>query len=264
MLIHLELRAELTLTKLLGRVAPLPWTRLMPIWMKSCTAWPTRDLLRVIGKETKDIARFQTPFGEICCPEADQQFLSVLVLDQLRGVYDRYRSRIRPRDCVIDLGAHVGTFTRYALSRGAAKVIAVEPDPFHVECLQRAFCKEIKSRTVEVIQAGAWDSYTQLHFHSEGVLSKVTDTGETVIETVTVDELAAREPRVDFIKADIEGSERVALRGATRTLAKFKPRLALCTYHLPDDPVVIPAEVKKANPQYSSRFNFSRSQVYCT
>lgn len=263
MLIQFELRAELTFAKFSGRAAQLPWKRLVPIWTKSCDTWPTKDLLHAVTRETDGIVRFETPFGEICSSEGQQQFLSVLVLDQLRGVYDRYRSRVMPGDYVLDLGAHVGTFTRYALSKGAAKVIAVEPDTFHVKCLNHGFDREIQAGRVQVVQAAVWDTHTQLHFHSEGVLSKVSDTGTDVVETVTVDELASMLPRVDFIKADIEGAERVALRGAVKTLATDKPRLALCTYHLPDDPVVIPQEVKKANPTYLNRFNLSRCQVYC-
>ncbi len=56
--------------------------------------------------------------------------------------------------------------------------------------------------------------------------------------------------RVDFIKMDIEGSERHALRGAEQTLRRFKPRMAICVYHLPDDPKVIPQVVAQAQPAY--------------
>ena len=52
----------------------------------------------------------------------------------------------------------------------------------------------------------------------------------TKLETVQVfplDEIVEQLElrRVDFIKVDIEGSERRALRGASRTIARFKPRM---------------------------------------
>jgi FkbM family methyltransferase len=56
---------------------------------------------------------------------------------------------------------------------------------------------------------------------------------------------------VDFIKADIEGSERDMLRGATNVMKNFAPKLALCTYHLPDDPIVLEKIIKEANPNYT-------------
>jgi hypothetical protein len=56
--------------------------------------------------------------------------------------------------------------------------------------------------------------------------------------------------RVDFIKSDIEGAERDMLKGARGVLKEFAPKLALCTYHLPDDPEVMEALIKDANPDY--------------
>lgn len=47
--------------------------------------------------------------------------------------------------------------------------------------------------------------------------------------------------RIDFIKMDIEGSELAALRGAEKTLRRFRPRLAISLYHKPEDFYAIPA-----------------------
>jgi hypothetical protein len=56
--------------------------------------------------------------------------------------------------------------------------------------------------------------------------------------------------KIDFIKVDIEGAERDMLRGATNVLKTFAPKLAICTYHLPDDPMVLEDIILEANPKY--------------
>lgn len=43
---------------------------------------------------------------------------------------------VAPGETWLDLGANIGSFSAYALARGAAHVIAVEPDPVHVELLR--------------------------------------------------------------------------------------------------------------------------------
>ena len=80
----------------------------------------------------------------------------------------------------------------------------------------------------------------------------ITNKGELQVELYPVDAFVRdqRLARVDFIKADIEGYERHMLRGARETLARFAPKLALCTYHLPDDPEVLETLIKEANPAY--------------
>lgn len=74
-----------------------------------------------------------------------------------------------------------------------------------------------------------------------------------LIETITLDDFVKERKlnHVDFIKSDIEGFERYLLQGAQETLKNFAPKLALCTYHLPDDPQVMTDLIMKANPRYN-------------
>ena len=73
-----------------------------------------------------------------------------------------------------------------------------------------------------------------------------------IIDICTLDSFVVEHnlTRVDFIKADIEGAERDMLRGAAGTLRTFAPKLALCTYHFPDDPQVLESLILEINPRY--------------
>ena len=72
------------------------------------------------------------------------------------------------------------------------------------------------------------------------------------VELVTIDDLISglELHRLDFIKMDIEGAEREAIRGATNTLGKFRPSMAIATENLLDDIEVVPATVFAAEPSY--------------
>src|SRR5438067_41878 len=70
---------------------------------------------------------------------------------------DIYRTdRIKPGFVVLDCGANIGTFTRRALNRGAAKVVAIEINPEGGEVLRRTFANEIRQGRVIVYPKGAW------------------------------------------------------------------------------------------------------------
>ena len=83
-------------------------------------------------------------------------------------------------------------------------------------------------------------------------MGKITARGEVEVEAVTIDDTIERLAldSEDFIKMDIEGSERFALEGAARTLDRFAPRMSLCTYHREDDSTVLPQIVLGPRPSY--------------
>jgi hypothetical protein len=88
-----------------------------------------------------------------------------------------------------------------------------------------------------------------------------------IIRLTTVDALVRQFglDRVDLIKMDIEGAEVRALRGATETIRRFRPRLAIATYHTPSDLAGVPAAVREIRSDYAvtpSRCLEYRSRVF--
>ncbi|MBV8845606.1 MAG: FkbM family methyltransferase [Bryobacterales bacterium] len=204
---------------------------------------------------------WDTPDGEYWDLKSST-VLSVLS-EQARNIYtNRPDQSIRPGDIVFDCGASIGVFTRKALKAGAKKVIAVEPGPESLVCLRRNYEKEIQNGTVVVIPKGVYDHEGEMPFLDiqdnpmgsrfirdprSRLTPKLTSLPITTIDKIVAD---LGLPSVDFIKMDIEGSERYALKGAEQTLRKFHPRMAICTYHLRDDPKAIPAVVEAIGAGY--------------
>ena len=166
---------------------------------------------------------------------------------------------VQPGDVVVDIGAHVGTFGEDAFRRGASKVIMVEPDPVNQECIRRNFAEEIADGRVVLVPEGAWSSESTLDFHvgvgNSGNGSFVvaeSDSSVLKVPVRPVDQMVTRLglEQVDFVKIDIEGAEREALAGARATLRRFRPRIMLDAYHLPDDHLVLPNVIRAADASY--------------
>ena len=89
-------------------------------------------------------------------------------------------------------------------------------------------------------------------FFDEGVdesTSQVRDFGEMDIEVVRIDEDII-EP-VSFIKMDIEGGEKDALRGCEKQIRENHPNLAISTYHGYDDIYAIPRLIDEITQGYN-------------
>ncbi len=204
-----------------------------------------------LQREDGNYRLWQTPKGPIWMPVGSDHLVRFLMAEQETQVYETDRARVNPGDVVLDCGAHVGIYTREALRAGARLVVAVEPGPENLECLRRNVAEELKEGRVIICPKGVWDREAQLALRRDpgnsGADRVVTagNEGDLRVPLTTIDNLVEelRLERVDFIKMDIEGAERRALRGAQKTLARYRPRLAIASYHLPGDYEAIPSAV---------------------
>jgi FkbM family methyltransferase len=169
-------------------------------------------------------------------------------------------------DIVLDAGSWVGDFAAYASAKGAVTYAFEPTDKTYEYLLQTAKL----NKNVHPVKKGLGSAKTagvlRIEASNSGgnaVVAKPAE-GTQPIEITTVDDFVKENglPRVDFIKADIEGHERYMLEGAQETLKHFAPKLALCTYHLPDDPEVLEKLIKKANPAY--RVVQKRKKLYAS
>jgi len=141
------------------------------------------------------------------------------------------------RDMVaVDVGANIGLHT-LGLAHAVGptgRVHALEPDPRNFRLLARAVA-EAGLQQVRLHQVAAANESGPVTLHLSPVNRgdhRVLPTDEpraTIgVKAVTLDELLATEPRVDFVKIDVQGAEAAVLRGATETLRRSATLRILC------------------------------------
>lgn len=223
-----------------------------------------RNKSSLVTTDSQGFKQWATPMGTYWIPANNEGALAYDLAEQKRKIYGTGgRTAVHAGDIVLDCGANVGVFTREALTLGAKLVVAIEPAPENVECLRRNFSVEIAQGRVVVYPKGVWDKKDVLTLRvdpNNSARDSFVTSGDATeyynfvrVPLTTVDELT-RElnlPKVDFIKMDIEGAETKAIAGARRTITKYRPRMALCLYHLRDDQFQIPALVRNAVADYN-------------
>jgi FkbM family methyltransferase len=167
--------------------------------------------------------------------------------------YELPETRVAPDDVVADCGAAEGIFSLLVASR-AEHVYAVEPAPHWTRALARTFTG---ASNVTVVPAALGDAPGRAYLSGGALDSAVSGDkgdGATEIAVHTVDHLFAdQDRRVTYLKADLEGFELAMLRGAERTIARYRPKIAITTYHQADHASKITDFLARLEPRYRVR-----------
>ena len=131
------------------------------------------------------------------------------------------------------------------------KAYCLEPDREMYKKCTEIREKHTKDITIELIPKGAWSCNDTLSFNNTAdACSHISDAGDVSIDVSPIDEIIPTNEKVTFIKMDIEGAELEALKGASNTIMRCKPKLAICIYHKPEDMYRIPEYIKELNDNY--------------
>jgi len=128
-------------------------------------------------------------------------------------------TRFDSSDVILDIGAHIGSFTFATLVRGAGKVISVEAHPDNVKLVRQHLSDCIASGQVEIHHGAVWRSDMTDTSVSISDFPTINDTltntgGATVsdssagqpVPTISLDDLIA-DQHIRLLKLDCEGSE---------------------------------------------------------
>ncbi len=138
-----------------------------------------------------------------------------------------------------------------------------EPDQKNFQIANKSLQKK---SAVSLIQAGLWSENLELAFNSGMESGSKLDTNGcgNQVEVTALDIFFANKNAPTFIKLDIEGAELEALKGAENIIRNFKPKLAVCVYHKPEDLYTIPELIKSYRQDYRLYLRHYSDTIYET
>lgn len=162
--------------------------------------------------------------------------------------------RFQEQECFIDCGAYHGESTVEFITQLQNKKI----DYKKIICLEvdRKNCIEMEKvlktyENVEIISAGVWDKEEIIYINGgHERTTRISDSGKERAKVKTIDGILKGE-KATYIKMDIEGAELKALQGASETIKKHKPKMAICIYHKPEDLIKIPEYIYNLREDYN-------------
>lgn len=158
----------------------------------------------------------------------------------IRGTYEEFKTEgllkvVRRGDVSYDIGGHVGYYAivESVLAGDQGEVYVFEPRPLNIAYIKRHI--EINGiSNVHLVEAAVSDRKGEARFETRTGTGTghMSDTGNLSVSTVIIDELveSGSYPPPNFIKIDVEGAEASVLKGARRTIEKWRPNLLVATH----------------------------------
>ena len=168
------------------------------------------------------------------------------------------KTLLRPEsiETYADLGAYNGDTVRrlIPLAPHLRRVVAMEPDRRNFRKLSEYAEGVADQIAITPLQLAAWSHKETLLMDASGNrnanLADAAKAKKTVeVEADSLDNCVG-DLRPDYIKYDVEGSEREALLGSAETIRRHRPRLLVSLYHRSEDLFALPLLLKALAPDY--------------
>jgi FkbM family methyltransferase len=182
---------------------------------------------------------------------ASENYIEAIAWIEEVIIRDQYRTNlIKDGNIVIDAGGNIGTFSiKVAHDFPHSAVYTFEPTPrtfatlkentapyTNISCNNMGLSSEVGEMNLSI-----WDDFSGSNSFSRMADPAYGDPDHVqTIKMTTIDEFAKDLPSVDFIKMDVEGHEANILKGAAKTIQKWKPIIAMSAYHNPEDKEELP------------------------
>lgn len=215
---------------------------------------------KVVGNnELEDMKQKLPKLKEICADSKSREIIDKIAEKKRLGIKDysdiseenQYfvENIIKPdeNEVFIDGGAFDGDTVREVIkfeSNKFKKIYSFEIDKNNFEKIPK---EEFDDRVI-FVNCGLWDSEQKVFFVEGERGSEIAEYGNLSAQCIALDSFIKE--KVTFIKMDIEGAEKKALKGAEKIIKRDKPKLAICLYHKLADMWEIPFYIHELVPKY--------------
>lgn len=189
----------------------------------------------VVGEKTK--YNYAMPFNYEGCKLLIRPFIFSEVI-MVSGLWEPYvkavlDKEVRKSHTIVDVGASIGAYA-LPLAKKVNRVIAFEPHPKTSELLKKSI-RSNQLKNIVLIEKAVGESAKKVLFGlsnvpmESGIISRpTTDADSNVeIESIDLDTALATENRVDWLLIDAEGSEANVLKGASKILYRYSPKIII-------------------------------------
>lgn len=157
---------------------------------------------------------------------------------------------------IVDCGAYIGDSLEDFVKnfKSVSSIVSFEPDMNNVNKLITNI-KNLKEKYTDTsfitYPMGVFSDNKILKFTNNEASSSshIDETSSVEISVVSLDKTLIG-MKIDYIKMDVEGAEKEAILGSRTLINKYKPRLAICLYHKPEDLWELPLLIKQIEPSY--------------
>lgn len=158
---------------------------------------------------------------------------------------------VNDKEVFIDCGAFDGDSIQMFLdncNKKYKRIVAFEPDKSNYKLLKNNI-EKMNLKNIDIFNIGTWNREDTLHFESDSVASNISNEGTIEIKVNSIDNIL-QQTEATFIKMDVEGAEMNTLKGAHYTINTYRPILAVCIYHSPEEMFTLPYYIKNLDLDY--------------
>lgn len=217
------------------------------------------DAIRVAAKRFDDLMRAAHSFAD----DLSRETAIALVTDQLAGAphamddirrpyAEQYFGTglfdLGPNEIVLDAGAAVGDSLQKFVAQQPTfdAYYAFEPDAAFSALLTQAVAGT--KAQVSTVPLAEKSGTVYLDDKPGTGNTHLADSGRAV-QALSIDDFLAGRP-ITILKMDVEGAEPVLLRGAQKSIERFKPKLLISIYHDVAHLAEIPNLIRSFRPDY--------------